>query len=147
MTDCLPVTTRVVPDEAIPLELSVCLAKYEPVAGAALGQLFKGGRPLTKDLAGRYAAHLRHNHDLGARGLIWEAGPSADFTRYLGVYNTADLNAARKMFRDDPFAREGVLRDDWWRTWSVHTPYWKVSEPIRGMIGGLMAGMGIPPTD
>ena len=146
MTDTLPVLTRVIPDETIPLELTVCLATYEPTTGAALKRLYTGGRGPDGDVAAMYADHLRYYHDLSGRGLVWEAGPSPDFQRFLGVYATGDPVTAQRLFRDDPLVKKGGLKDGWWRTWSVHTPYWKVAEPVRGMIEGLMAGMGILPT-
>ena len=142
----LPVETRVVPDEVIPRELSLCLARYEPTAGEALEKLFRAGGKMPKELAGIYADHLRYQHGLGERSLIWEAGPSADFTRFMGVSTTPDISQAKALLRDDPLFKAGLLKDAWWRTWSVHTPYWKIAEPIRGMIEGLMRGMGILPT-
>ena len=141
----LPELTRVVPSEVVPPELSLCLATYEPKAGAALAKLYRGEGDLPADLAAVYADHLRYNHGLGEKGLIWEAGPSPDFTRFLGVYTPA-VKDAEALLKDDPLVKAGLIRDAWWRPWSVHTPYWKISEPTRGMIEGLMRGMGILPS-
>jgi uncharacterized protein YciI len=145
-TPYLPVETRVVPNEVIPLKLFLCLARYDPSAGKALEKFFRDGGALPKDLAGSYAEHLRYHHNLGEKNRIWEAGPSADFTRFMGVYTTPDLGAAQTLLRDDPLLKQGILKDAWWMPWSVHTPYWKIAEPTRGMIEGLMRGMGILPT-
>jgi len=42
----------------------------------------------------------------------------------------------------DPFYREGIFRNDWWMEWSVHTPYWKIGDPMRSIIEGLAKGNG-----
>jgi hypothetical protein len=47
---------------------------------------------------------------------------------------------------EDPFYRAGVFTHDWWMEWSVHTPYWKTGQPMRGMIEGLMRGIGVLPS-
>jgi len=121
-------------------------SRYEEAAGADLRKLYENGAKLPKALADTYAAHVRYQHGLEEKGLVWEAGPSADFTRFIGVYATPDVTAARALLRGDPLLQRGLLKDAWWRTWSVHTPYWKIAEPTRGMIEGLMRGMGILPS-
>ena len=51
MSDNLPVLTRVIPDEPVPLELSVCLARFEFAAGKALAKVFDSTWSSGKTLA------------------------------------------------------------------------------------------------
>jgi uncharacterized protein YciI len=141
-----PVETRIVPNETIPARLFACFADVDPSVGAALGKTYATGEDLPNVISALHRKHLSHTHRLGENGSIWEAGPSADFTRILYIYATPDLESAKKLVRDDPFYKAGGFVNDWWMEWSVHTPYWKTGEPMRGMIEGLMRGIGVLPS-
>ena len=138
--------TRIVPNETIPARLFACFAGVSPEAGAALNTTYETGENLPGDLAGLYRQHLLYTHGLGENGSIWEAGPSADFTRILYIYATPDMESAKQLMCDDPLYRAGFFTHDWWLEWFVHTPYWKTGQLIRGEIEGLMRGVGVLPS-
>jgi uncharacterized protein YciI len=129
-----PVETRIVPNEIIPARLFACFAEVRPEAAAVL------------DMSDLHQQHLLRTHQLGENGSIWEAGPSAGYIRTLCIYATPDMESAKKLMRDDPLYRAGFFTNDWWMEWSVHTPYWKTGQPMRGMIEGLMRGIGALPS-
>ena len=141
-----PVETRIVSNETIPARLFACFAEVSPEVGMALNKTFETGENPPNDLSGLYRQHLLHTHRLGENGSIWEAGPSAGFTRILCIYATADMESAKQLMQDDPFYKAGFFANDWWMEWSVHTPYWKTSQPIRDIIEGLMRGIGVLPS-
>jgi uncharacterized protein YciI len=141
-----PVETRIVSNEIIPARLFACFAEVSPEAGAALNKTYKTGENLPNDMSGPYRRHLLYAHRLGEDGSIWEAGPSADFSRILCIYATSDMESAKQLMYDDPFYRAGFFTNDWWMEWSVHTPYWKTSPPMRSAIEGLMRGIGVLPS-
>jgi hypothetical protein len=141
-----PVEKRFIPNETIPLRLYVCFAEVTPEEGMALDRFYGIREALPKGISILYQQHLMHAHRLGEDGSIWEAGPSADFARILSIYATRDMESAKQLFFDDPFCRAGYFRNDWWMEWSVHTPYWKTSQPMRGEIEGLMRGIGALPS-
>jgi uncharacterized protein YciI len=141
-----PVETRIVPDETIPARLFACFAGVSPEAGAALNTICQTGRNLPDDMVRLYRQHILHAHRLGESGSIWEAGPSGDFTRILHIYATPDMESAQQLMHDDPLYRAGLFTHDWWLEWSVHTPYWKTSPPVRDEIEGLMRGAGVLPS-
>jgi uncharacterized protein YciI len=141
----LPVETRIVPNETIPARLFACLAKVNAETGAALNRTYETGENLPGDISDLYRQHLLHTHRLGENGSIWEAGPSADFTRILHIYATPDMESAKQLMHDDPFYGAGFFTNAWWMDWSVHTPYWKTAQPMRDMIEGLMRGIGVFP--
>jgi uncharacterized protein YciI len=142
----IPVESRIVPNETIPARLFACFADVDPSVGATLEKTYTTGENLPNVLSALYRKHLSYNHRLGENGSIWEAGPSANFTRVLYIYATADMESAKELMRDDPFYKASCFSNDWWMEWSVHTPYWKTGEPMRGMIEGLMRGIGILPS-
>ncbi len=141
-----PVETRIVSNEIIPARLFVCFADIAPEAGVALNRTFTSGEKLPEDMSTKFGRHLLYAHWLGENGSIWEAGPSADFTRILNIYATEDMESAEQLMYEDPFYKAGYFTNDWWMEWSVHTPYWKIDQPMRGMIEGLMRGIGVLPT-
>ncbi len=141
-----PVETRIVSNETIPTRLFACFAEVSPETGAALNRAYAAGERLPDSLSDLHRQHLLYNYRLGENGSIWEAGPAADFGRILHIYATPDMEAAQQLLRDDPFYRAGFFTRDWWMEWSVHTPCWKTSEPIRGIIEGLMRGIGVLPS-
>jgi len=114
--------------------------------GVPLNRTYEAGENLPEHLAGLYREHLLYTHRLAEGGCIWEAGPSADFTRVLYIYSTQDMESAKQLMNDDPFYRAGFFTQGWWMEWSVHTPYWKTSPHMRGIIEGLMRGVGALPS-
>ena len=141
-----PVESRIVPNETIPARLFACFSDVDPSVGAMLARTYATGEDLPDVTSALYMEHLSHNHRLGENGSIWEAGPSADFTRVLYIYATPDMESAKQLMHDDPFCKAGCFANDWWMEWSVHTPYWKTSQPIRDIIEGLMQGIGVSPS-
>jgi len=141
-----PMEKRLIPNETIPPRLYACFAEVRPDAGVALNNAYEAREDLPDGISGLYRQHLLHTHRLGENGSIWEAGPSAGFARILSIYATADMDSARQLFYEDPFYRAGFFANDWWMDWSVHTPYWKISQPMRGEIEGLMRGIGALPS-
>jgi uncharacterized protein YciI len=141
-----PVESRIVPNEIIPAQLFACFADVDPFVRAALERTYATGEPPPNILSALHRKHLLHNHQLGENGSIWEAGPSEDLTRILYVYATPDMESAKQLMRDDPFYQAGYFINDWWIEWAIHTPYWKTGEPMRGMIEGLMRGIGVLPS-
>jgi len=133
---------RIISNEIIPDRLFACFAEVAPEAAQALSRTYKTGKNLPEELADIHRQHLTHNHKLGENNAIWEAGPSVDFSRILNIYATPDMESAKKLMDDDPFHREGLLKNAWWMEWSVHTPYWKIGQPMRGIIEGLARGNG-----
>ncbi len=111
-----------------------------------MSRTYETGANLTDDMADLHRQHLLHAHGLGENGSIWEAGPSADFARILYIYATPDMESARQLMRDDAFYKARIFTNDWWMEWSVHTPYWKIGEPMRGIIEGLARGNGALPS-
>ncbi len=138
--------TRIVPNEITPARLFACFAQVSPEAGAALNTTHETGKNLPGDLVGLYRQHILYTHRLGENGSIWEAGPSADFTRILYIYATPDMESAKQLMRDDPLYQAGIFTHDWWLDWSVHTPYWKTGPVARSGIEGLMRGVGVLPS-
>jgi uncharacterized protein YciI len=141
-----PVEIRIIPNETIPERLFACFAAVSPEVGVALNRTYEGGESLPGHLAEIYREHLRYTHRLAEGGRIWEAGPSAGFTRILYIYATEDMDSAKQLMGGDPFYRAGFFTQGWWMEWSVHTPYWKTSPPMRSMIEGLMRGIGALPS-
>jgi uncharacterized protein YciI len=138
--------TRIVSNETIPARLFVCFADISPEAREALKKSHGSVEGLPDRLSGLYRQHLLHMHRLGECGVIWEAGPSADFTRILHIYSTPDMESARQFMNEDPFCKAGFITNDWWMEWSVHTPHWKICQPMREAIEGLMRGIGVLPS-
>jgi uncharacterized protein YciI len=133
---------KIVSNEIIPGRLFACFAEVSPEARDALSKTYETGANLTDDMADLHRQHLLHAHGLGENGSIWEAGPSADFSRILYIYATPDMESAKQLMHDDAFYKAGIFTNDWWMEWSVHTPYWKIGEPMRGIIEGLARGNG-----
>ena len=138
--------TRIVPNEIIPARLFVCFAQVSPEAGAALNATYESGKILPDDLASLYRQHLLYTHRLGENGSIWEAGPSADFTRILYIYATPDMESAKQLMGDDPLYQAGIFTHDLWMEWSVHTPDWKTGPVARSETEGLKRGTGVLPS-
>jgi uncharacterized protein YciI len=141
-----PMKTRIVPNETIPARLFVCFAGVTPEVGVALNTAYGTGKNLSGDLAGLYRQHILYTYRLGEDGSIWEAGPSADFTRILHIYATPDMESAQQLMYDDPLYKAGFFTEDWWLEWSVHTPYWKLGQTARDESEGLMLGTGVLPS-
>lgn len=141
-----PAETRIVSNETVPARLFACFAQVNPEAGAALDKTYATGENPPEELSDLHQQHLLHTHRLGETGSIWEAGPSAGFKQILYIYSCQDLDSAKQLMHGDPFYRAGLFANDWWMKWSVHTPYWKTGQPIRGMIEGLMRGIGVLPS-
>jgi uncharacterized protein YciI len=137
---------RIVSNEIIPDRLFACFAEVGPEARAALSKTYETGEKLTDDMADLHRQHLLHAYRLGENGSIWEAGPSADFSRILHIYAAPDMESAKQLMRGDAFYKAGIFTNDWWMEWSVHTPYWKIGEPMRGIIEGLARGNGALPS-
>ena len=133
---------RIISNEIIPDRLFACFAEVAPEAAQALSRTYKTGKNLPEKLADIHRQHLTYNHKLEENNAIWEAGPSVDFSRILNIYATPDMESAKKLINDDPFHKEGLLKNTWWMEWSVHTPYWKIGQPMRGIIEGLARGNG-----
>jgi len=140
-----PVETRIIPTETIPTRLFACFAEVSPEVGTALNRSYETGEKLPNHLDGLYRQHVLYTHRLGES--LWEAGPSAGFTRILSIYATPDMDSAKQLMCDDPLYRAGFLVHDWWLEWSVHTPYWKTGPPVRGETEQLMRSTGILPPD
>jgi uncharacterized protein YciI len=141
-----PIETRIVSNELIPARLFACFAEVSLEAAAELNRTYETGENLPQDLSDLYDRHLLYTRQLGENGSVWEGGPSADFTRTLNIYATPDMESAKQLMHEDPLYTAGVLTNDWWIEWSVHTPYWKTSQPMRGIIEGLMRGIGVFPS-
>lgn len=137
---------RVVSNEIIPDRLFACFSDVDKEAGVALNKAYQTGETFPDNIADLHRQHLLHIYELGENGFIWEAGPSADFDRVLYIYATPDMASAKKLMHDDPLYGAGLFTNDWWMEWSVHTPYWKIGETMRGIIEGLAQGNGALPT-
>lgn len=137
---------RIVPNEVIPDRLFACFAEITPEAQALLKELYDNEKSLLHDMADLHDRHLIYNYGIGEKGIVWEAGPSAGFTRVLNIYATPDMESAKQIMVDDPFYKAGIYTNDWWMEWSVHTPYWKIGETMRGIIEGLAQGNGAQPS-
>jgi uncharacterized protein YciI len=133
---------RIVSNEIIPDRLFACFAKVSPDAATALSRTYETGEKIPDTLADLHRRHIKYNHELGEDDLIWEAGPSADTSRILHIYVDSDMESAQKLMVEDPFFKAGIFNSPWWMEWSVHTPYWKVGEPMREIIEGLAMGNG-----
>jgi uncharacterized protein YciI len=136
------VEKRIVPDETIPDRLFACFANIDPNAAIEFGKNIEIGKSLPGPLAQMHRTHLLHLHNLEKSGFIWEAGPSADHTRILYIFSTQDMESAKQAMAEDPLVKGGIFLDDWWMEWSVHTPYWKIGDPMRSIIEGLAQGNG-----
>ena len=136
---------RIVSNEIIPDRLFACFAEVAPEAAQAFSRTYETGKNLPDTLAGLHRQHLTYNYELGENGSIWEAGPSADFSRILHIYATPDMESANKLMDEDPFCKEHLFNNTWWMEWSVHTPYWKIGQQMRGIIEGLARGNGAIP--
>ena len=141
-----PVEKKIISNEIIPSRLFACFADVSPQVSGALNNSCETGQAPPGDIAGLYRQHLLHTHRLGEDGSIWEAGPSAGFTRILYIYATPDMESAKQLMHGDPLYKASVFINDWWMEWSVHTPYWKTGQPMRGIIEGLMRGIGALPS-
>ena len=136
---------RIVSNEIIPDRLFACFVKVTPEAAVALSRMYGAGENIPDTLAGLHRQHLAYNYGLGESNLIWEAGPSVDFSQILYIYATSDMESARKLMTEDPFFKADLFNNPWWMEWSVHTPYWKIGQPMRGIIEGLAMGNGAIP--
>lgn len=85
-------------------------------------------------------------HDLSTRGLLWEVGPSADFSKILQIYSGASLEMAYQVAHKAPFSQEGVIYDDLWFEWNVHVPPWRLPTEDRQSIENLMRYVNILPS-
>ncbi len=137
---------RIVSNEIVPDRLFACFADVSAEVRTVLNKGYETGAGLPGDLAALHQQHLLYNHGLGEKGSIWEAGPSADFTRILYIYATPDMASAEILMHDDPLYKAGIFTNDWWMEWSVHTPYWKIGDTMRGIIEGLARGNGALPS-
>jgi uncharacterized protein YciI len=142
----LSVKTRIVSNETIPIRLFACFAKISPESGSVLNRTYETGENRSGDISDLLRQHLLYLHGLGENGSIWEAGPSADFTRILCIYATPDLESAKRLMHGDPFYTAGLFTNDRWMEWSIHTPYWKTDPSMRDIIEGLMRGIGVLPS-
>ena len=133
---------RIVPDEIIPDRLFTCFADVDPDTAGNLNAIFKMERECPNSLAELHNAHLLYLYSLEKSGQIWEAGPSADYSKILYIFSTQDMESARRAMADDPLYKKGIFNNDWWMEWSVHTPYWKIGDPMRSIIEGLARGNG-----
>ena len=136
---------RLVSTTPFPDRLFVCHAKIKDEVGVSLKQLFKGTGNLEKELGTIFNQHLVYTHDLGEKGLYWEAGPATDFTEILDIFSTSSLAEAKKLMDADPFYHAGFFYDDLWFEWQVHVPPWKLNPPEREMIESLMRHVNILP--
>src|SRR4030042_6134791 len=92
---------RIVSNEIIPDRLFACFADVSPEASAALSRTYETGANLPDGMADLHQQHLLHTHRLGENGSIWEAGPSAGFTRILFSHAAPDMESAHTLMRDD----------------------------------------------
>ncbi len=136
---------RIVSNETIPDRLFACFADVAPEAAQALSRTYETSEDIPDTFADAHRQHLIYNYKLGENNSIWEAGPSADFSRFLHIYATPDIESAKKLLAEDPFYKKNLFTDTWWMEWSVHTPYWKIGPPMRGIIEGLARGNGAIP--
>lgn len=66
--------------------------------------------------------HRDYVQALFARGAIRMSGPLADESGALLVYAADDEMAARALVEQDPYVREGVVREVCLREWNVIVP-------------------------
>ena len=144
-TSSVPSEIRLVSTTPFPHKLFVCHARIKDEVGVSLKQFIEGSGNLEKKLETTFSRHLVYTHDLGERGMYWEAGPATDFTEILYIFSTSSLDEAKRLMNDDPFYREGIFYDDWWFEWQVHVPPWKINAPQREMMEGLMRHVNILP--
>ena len=89
-----PVETRIVSNEIIPSRLFACFADVSSKVSGALNNFCETGQAPPNGIAGLYGQHFLHIHHLGEDGSIWEAGPSAGFSRILYIYATTNMESA-----------------------------------------------------
>lgn len=130
---------------SFPDHLFACFAKIKPEAGVALRNLYNTKKRLTGKMDSVYAQHLIYSYELGEKSLVWEAGPSVDFTEILYIFSTPSLAKAQKLMHADPLYKENIYFDDWWFEWHVHVPTWKIRPAEREMMEGLMRYINIIP--
>lgn len=133
---------RIVSNEIIPDRLFACFAEVAPEAAASMSRTYETGEKIPDTLADLHARHLKYNYELGQNDLVWEAGPSAGFSRILHIYADSNMESAKKVMEEDPFFKAGLFGSPWWMEWSVHTPYWKIGRTMREIIEGLAKGNG-----
>jgi hypothetical protein len=109
--------------EPVPDPLFVCSAKIREDVAGALEAKFDRGTELPGDLKAKYNSHLSYSYGLSEQ--FYEAGPSADFTELIYMYNTQSMEEAKKLMEADPFHKEGIFYDDWWFEWFPHSPMYK----------------------
>ena len=141
----IPSQLKLVSTIPFPEHLFVCFTKLKDTTAAALHKHFSKGTALPDPLADSFNQHIAYNYDLGEKGLIWEAGPTSDFSEMLSVFSAPNLEAAMEMVKSDPFYQDRTLFDDWWFEWDVHVPLWKIDQSHREMMEDLLRNMNIVP--
>jgi uncharacterized protein YciI len=138
-----PREIRLVSSEAIPQQLFVCSARIKPEAGQLLKSFFKSGTSIPKELEVLYNAHLTYTDGWGDK--YYQGGPSTDFTEILYIFATDSQEEAQKIMQEDPFYQEGVLFDDSWFPWEVHSPYWRIPPYFIETDKKFQSGAGLRP--
>jgi uncharacterized protein YciI len=64
-------------------------------------------------------SHREYQRGLLATGKIHEAGPFADDSGALIVYNAADLAEVQEIMSNDPFAQQGIIVGATVEEWNV----------------------------
>ena len=64
-------------------------------------------------------SHREYQRNLLATGKLHEAGPFADDSGALIVYNAADLSEVQEIMSNDPFAQQGIIVGATVEEWNV----------------------------
>jgi hypothetical protein len=139
----MPVPKNLVSAEPTPYRLYVCSARIKPEAGSQLKNTFDKGIPLAGDLENTYNQHLVYTHHLG--DTYFEAGPSADFTEILYIFSTENMAEAQTTLRNDPLFKSGIIYEDSWFTWEIHSPRWKIAANFREADEKFLYSAGLLP--
>jgi len=105
-----------------PEKLFVSLCKSSQAAIQAWGKFYTEGIPVPAELEAIREPHLRYWYDLWQRGIVYAAGPSADWTIDLAIFAVDSVEEAKKARENDPMYVNGLFYDAKYFEWVVHMP-------------------------
>lgn len=99
------------------------ILKQTPSLHAAIGAAIKAGTPLKAeegashgippDLAAKFEERTGYLLGLQKKGILWTAGPFADFSGGLMIYEAQSREEAKKAVEEDPFYVHGFFSPEY----------------------------------
>lgn len=128
---------------ATPDNLFVCFSKNVPEQAKRLTNAYGKSLTLSPEAEALRREHLRYVYDLGERGVIWMGGPSADATIGLSIFAVNSIAEAQKARRNDPYYKNGMIKDDEYYEWTIHMPLSKASPGHKAKLVETLTRLGV----